>query len=92
MFSLAKSVVGLALNDLGISKCRPLYFPVIILTFSPSHLLTFSLSHLLTFSPSLRQQRHQIKGHVLDLGGRSPVEFCCRIQRIGFLQIASQFL
>lgn len=32
MFSLAKSVVGLALKERGISKCRPLYFPVITRT------------------------------------------------------------
>ena len=31
MFSLAKSVVGRALNVFGTSKCRPLYCPVIIL-------------------------------------------------------------
>ena len=33
MFSLAKSVVGLALKLRGISKCRPLYRPVIIRIF-----------------------------------------------------------
>ena len=30
MFSLAKSVVGLALKLRGMSKCRPLYCPVMM--------------------------------------------------------------
>ena len=83
MFSLAKSVVGLALNDFGISKCRPLYFPVMILTFHFS---------LFTSSSSSDDERHDVIRHALDLCGGGLLEVGYGVDGVGLLQVAFQFL
>ena len=67
MFSLAKSVVGLALNERGMSKRRPLYNPVIILILS-------SAFHIVSY---------QIVGHALDERCRRTVEVAHRVYHIG---------
>ena len=89
MFSLAKSVVGLALNDFGISKCRPLYFPVIILTI---HYSLFTIYCSLFTSSSLDDERHQIIRHAFYLGNRRLLEIDSRIDGVCLLQIALQLL
>lgn len=92
MFSFAKSVVGRALNECGMSKWRPLYNPVMILTSYSTLCFSINSNYVTCWLSSFEVHGHQVVRNTFDVCDWSAIEIGCGVDDVCVLQILSQFL